>query len=345
MPNISVRQIDIAKKLGVSQAAVSLVLSGDTKDRVGSEMKLLIEETARDLGYQHNQAARQLRGVRSRLLGVLIGTGAAPVLFDRVTALERAALDRGYRVIVGQIGEDLNQVSQYVNDFVGRGLDGVICMSHENRDHPGGVPEILSRIKNVVYLRRPAFEHGRFIHIDAADCIHQAIGHLLTAGRQRVGMVILNDYNQANVHRRQGYVEAMRQHAREYDPNLVWVGNESLLPSPHEVSNQKADEVVEDLVVRQGADAIIAINDDWAAQLIKALRRRGRRVPDDVAIIGQGNFKIASFFDPEITTLDPQNEEFANAAIDLVVEMIEERGHQPRSSLTVRPKLVIRESA
>ncbi len=345
MPKITVRQVDIARQLGVSQAAVSLVLGGDPTDRVGQEMKLRIEKTAKSMGYQPNLAARQLRGVRSRLLGILIGAGAAPVLFDRVTALERAAMERGYRVLVGQIGDDLDQVSKYVDDFVGRGLDGVICMSHENHDHPGSVPEILSRIKNVVYLRRPAFEHGRFIHIDAADCIHQAIDHLLAHGRRRVGMIVLNDYNQANVHRRQGYIEAMRQHAREYDPNLIWVGDDTLLPSPHEVSNQKADEVVQELVVRQRADAIIAINDDWAAQLIKALRRLGRRVPDDVAIIGQGNFKIASFFDPEITTLDPQNEDFATAAIDLLVEMIEERGELPRRSLTVRPKLIIRESA
>ena len=344
MSSTTVRQVDIAKKLGVSQAAVSLVLSGDPKDRVGKEMKLRIKNAAKELGYQPNLAAQQLRGVRSGLLGILIGTGAAPVLFDRVSALERAAQERGYRVLVGQIGSDLEQVSKYVNDFVGRGLDGVVCMSHENRDHPGGIPEALSRIKNVVYLRRPAFEHGRFIHIDAADCIRQGIDHLFSRGRQRVGMIILNDYNQANIHRRQGYIEAMRLHAREYDPKLVWVGDESLLPSPHELSREKADEVIEELVVRQKADSIIAINDDWAAQLIKALRRTGRRVPDDVAIVGQGNFKISSFFDPEITTLDPQNGDFANAAIDLLVEMIETNGERPRRSVTVKPKLIVRES-
>ena len=344
MASSTIRQVDIARKLGVSQAAVSLVLSGDPKDRVGKAMKLRIQNAAKELGYQPNLAAQQLRGVRSGLLGILIGSGAAPVLFDRVSALERAAQERGYRVLVGQIGDDLEQVSKYVNDFVGRGLDGVVCMSHENQKHPGGVPEVLSRIKNVVYLRRPAFEHGRFIHIDAADCIRQGIDHLLSRGRKRVGMIILNDYNQANVHRRQGYVEAMQLHAREYDPKLIWVGDDSLLPCPHEVSCEKADEVIEELVVRQKADSIIAINDDWAAQLIKALRRKGLRVPDDVAIVGQGNFKISSFFDPEITTLDPQNKDFANAAIDLLVEMIEANDEKPRRSATIKPKLIVRES-
>lgn len=340
-----VRQKDIAAKAGVSQAAVSLVLSGKgAAGRVRPETRRRIERVARELAYLPNIAARQLRGRRSGLIGVLIGTGAAPVLFDRVAALERMALARGYRVLVGQIGGGLDRLCEYVNDFVARGLDGVVCMSHENPDDPTAVPEMLRRLSHVVYLRRPAIEDASFVHIDAADCIRQAIDHLLATGRRRIGMVILDELRQANIHRREGYVEAMRRHGQEVEDGLIWVGDESLLPTPHEVTNDKADEVVDQLVGRQGADAIIAINDDWAAQLIKAVRRRGLCVPGDVAVVGQGNFKIASFFDPEITTLDPQNEQFATAAIDLLARMIEQEQPMPQRSVTVKPRLIVRQS-
>jgi len=341
----SVRQVDIARALDVSQAAVSLVLSGKTVDRVGPEKRLQIEEMARDLGYLPNLAAQQLKGVRSRLLGVLIGSGAAPVLFDRVSALERAAADRGYRLLVGQVGDDLARLTTYVDDFVARGLDGVICMSHELQEDPGAIPRILSRVKHVVYLRRPALENSSYVHIDAADYIHQAVDHLVERGRRRIGMIILNDFNQANVHRRQGYVEAMRRHGLPVHNELIWVGDDRLMPSPHEVSNENADRVIGELVVRQRADSVIAINDDWAAQLIKAIKRLGRRVPDDVAVVGQGNFKIASFFDPEITTLDPQNEAFAGATIDLMARMIDAGDEPVCASATVKPKLIIRQSS
>jgi LacI family transcriptional regulator len=126
---------------------------------------------------------------------------------------------------------------------------------------------------------------------------------------------------------------------------LVWVGDDTLQPNPHEASNAVADKVVETLVKRHDADAIIAINDDWAAQLIKAAKRRGLDVPRDVSVIGQGNFKIASFFDPEITTLDPQNTAFAEAAIDMLVELIEKGSAASRQSVTVKPKLIVRQSA
>lgn len=344
MDTTLIRQIDIARRLGISQAAVSMVLSGKPCDRVGRELRGRIEQAAREMGYLPNLAARQLKGVRSGLLGVLIGIDAPPVLFDRVTALESAALARGYRVLVGQIGHDPMQVEAYVNDFLARGLDGVVCMSHEDPRHPAGVPEMLLRIRNVVYLRRPAVEHGSYVHIDAAECIHQAVDHLRTRGRRRIGLITLNEYDQANTHRRFGYIEAMRRHGWELDRRLIWVGDESLLPRPHEVANAKADEVVEELVGQARADAIIAINDDWAAQLIKAVKRRGLRVPEDVAVVGQGNFKIASFFDPEITTLDPRNEAFANAAIDLLVQMIDADGPTAPKPVTIKPRLIVRQS-
>ena len=342
----TIRQTDIARKAGVSQATVSLVLDGKSGGRrVGETTRKRIEQVAKEMGYLPNNAARQLRGGRSGLIGVLVGIGAAPVIFARISALERAALQRGYRILIGQLGEDLDLATQYISDFIARRVDGAICMSHEHPGHPGALEKILTRLPNVVYLRQPAIKDAHFIHVDAADCIHQAIDYLLNTGRQRIGTIILNNFHQANRHRRQGYIEAMQRHALILDDNLIWVGDDSLLPHPHEVSNAKADEVVETLVGCHHADAIIAINDDWAAQLIKAIRRRGLRVPQDVAVIGQGNFKIASFFDPEITTLDPQNDLFAEAAIDLLTELIEKGSEDAKESITVKPKLIIRQSA
>lgn len=342
----SIRQKDIAAKAGVSQAAVSLVLSGHPlNSRVKQETRDRIERVARELQYMPNIAAQQLRGMKSGLVGVLISNKTPPVYFNRLAALERAALERKYRILVGQIGSDLDHIRQYVNDFVSRGVDGVVCMSHESKEIPGAVPEMLSQIENVVYLRRPTDRNASFVHIDAADCIRQAIDYLLSTGRKRIGMVILDEALQANRDRRQGYCESMQTHALPLEEGLIWADDGSRLVLPHEPTIGEADLVIEQLVLQSKADSIIAINDDWAAQLIKALRRRGLSVPEDVAIVGQGDFKIASFFDPEITTLDPQNEIFAESMMDLLVEMIENGKSSRQHSITVKPKLIVRQSA
>ncbi len=102
-----IRQTDIAREARVSQAAVSMVLGGETgASRVSAATRQRIERVAREMGYLPNIVARQLRGSRSGLIGVLVGVGAAPVIFDRVLALERAALNRGYRTLIGSFGQD-----------------------------------------------------------------------------------------------------------------------------------------------------------------------------------------------------------------------------------------------
>ncbi|MDD2599722.1 MAG: LacI family DNA-binding transcriptional regulator [Kiritimatiellae bacterium] len=340
-----IRQIDVARNAGVSQATVSLVLGGKSGGkRVGEETRKRIEQVAKAMGYFHNSAAQQLRGSRSGLIGVLVGVSAAPVIFDRISALEREALSRGYRILLGQFGEELELAAQYIKDFAARRVEGTLCMSHEHREHPGILEKIISGLPNVVYLRQPAIEGAHYIHVDAADCIHQGVDYLLSTGRKRIGLVILDEFHQSNRHRYQGYFEAMQRNGLTMDENLIWVGDDTLLPQPHEVSNSKADEVVSFLVGQHHADAIIAINDDWAAQLIKAIRRRGLNVPHDVGIVGQGNFKIASFFDPEITTLDPQNGVFAKAAIDLLTGLIQTDNSALKKPVIVKPKLIIRQS-
>jgi len=344
--NKSIRQTDIARVANVSQATVSLVLDGKADvGRVSAATRQRIGQVAREMGYLPNIVARQLRGSRSGLIGVLAGLGSAPVIFDRMLALERAALERGYRTLVGQFGGNLELADQYVSDFAARRVDGTICMTHEYRERPEAIARLVSRLHNVVYLRQPAVTDAHYIHVDAADCIHQAVGHLTGKGRKRIGLVILDDFYQANLHRRQGYAEAMKRHNLPLEEALVWVGDDRLLPNPHEVSNDKAAEVVQELVITRRADSIIAINDDWAAQLIKAIRRLGLSVPGDVSVVGQGNFKIASFFDPEITTLDPQNEVFAEAAMDMLAGLIEKGGADTLKSVTVKPKLIVRQSA
>ncbi len=340
-----IRQSDIARIAKVSQATVSIVLDGKNGGRrVSQATRERIEKIATEMGYQPDIVARQLRGSRSGLIGVLIGLSAAPVILERLFALEQAALLRGYRTLAGSFGKEIEHASHYINDFIARGVEGVVCLSHEHREQPQLLARLISRIPNVVYLRQPSLPGAHYIHVDAADCIHQGIEHLVQRGRKRIGIILLDNFHQANRHRRDGYMEAIARNNLPYDENLIWVGDDSLHPNPHEVSNAKAAEVVEVLVKKSKADAIIAINDDWAAQLIKAIRNIGLQVPRDISIIGQGNFKIASFFDPEITTLDPQNKLFAEAAIDLLDEMIEKGQNAVRKTITIKPRLIIRAS-
>ncbi len=140
----------------------------------------------------------------------------------------------------------------------------------------------------------------------------------------------------------------MEQHGRKVEESLIWVGDKELSPYPFDrfdLTNEQADRIVHDLVDRQKADGIIAVTDEWAAQIIRAIKRRKLRVPEDVRVFGYGNYRISTLLDPEITTLDPQNKVFAKAAIEMLTEMIENPSAHRRSQIAnVKPKLIVRQS-
>ena len=85
----------------------------------------------------------------------------------------------------------------------------------------------------------------------------------------------------------------------------------------------------EELVVRRGADAILAEGDFTAVSLLRALRRLGRRVPDDVAVIGWGNEQVAYWSDPPLTTVNYVFQKMVGTALDLLAGMIERPDERP----------------
>lgn len=340
-------QADVAKAAGVSQGAVSAVLGQWSGKRlsVGTEVAEKIMEVAELLGYSTNLAAQQLRGHQSRLLALLVGRGSPPVLFERLAALEDEASRRGYRVMVVRTDHNLHRMEEHVADLKARGVDGVICMSHEYYADPSYVPRMLSGISNVLYLRQPVIEEASWIHIDGASCIYQAIDHLKLHGRRRICIQIADEVHPAYVDRLNAYMDAMRTCAPSLDRELVWVCDRMRCSDPQEPNEKMAEFVVDEYIVGKKADSIILTNDNWASMVIKILKRRGVRIPEDVAVVGQGNFLVGTLIDPELTTLDPCTDMFAKAAIDNLVDWIENKKPAPQGEvISIKPKLIVRAS-
>ena len=106
------------------------------------------------------------------------------------------------------------------------------------------------------------------------------------------------------------------------------------------------DVVIDELVVRQKADAIVAHDDFWAGAMIRRLSARGIRVPDDVAVIGYLNHYLADWTDPPLTTIDLQHQEVAIHMVSMLEEMASGKTLSlERRVVTIEPKLIVRKSA
>jgi len=339
-----VRQIDVAREANVSQATVSYVLNkrADGLRQVSQATISRIEEVAARLGYRPNTAARQLRGERSHLMGILVDMGAPPVMFHRIAMIEREAMQKGYRVLVGQV-DGLQSLAAYVDDFASRGVDFLVCMVHEDPHSSGEVARCVSAIEHVVFLRRPAIEDALYVDIDAGDGIRQAIDHLVATGRRRIAIQLVNDTQTAHTDRLEAYRAALREHGLSTDDALIWVGGKRLLPDPQVPRRDVVEDAVSQFIDQGKADAMIAINDNWAALMLKILGERGLVVPRDVALVGQGDFQLGTLITPELTTLDPRNDLFGTSVVRLLVEMAR-GGDEKIEPDVIKPRLVVRGS-
>ncbi len=343
---MSITQKQLAAKLSVSRALVSAALN-DTPG-VAAATRNRIRRLAAELGYRPNPVALQLKGGRSGLIGIIIGAENPKVNFDRMMHVEQAAFKRGYRSMIGQVHVDPTQESgglqEYLSDFRARGVDAVVLLLNASRILEAA-PLLLKNPGRLLFLDTQPTPESYCVCVDRAAGIRRAIRHLAHRGCRRIGMAL---YSRAPAigpipSRIRGYHEGMRRLGLSLDPQLIWSGDgaSATHPSPRDI-----DLALESLVVRRQADAILANNDCWGVALIKALKSRNLRVPEDVAVIGFDNLDIGTACEPALTTLDQRHETFARLTMELLDDMTAEKPLTPdRRIRTVKPVLIVRESA
>lgn len=341
------RLVDVARKAKVSHATVAAALSGTGGNtRISAETRERIRRAAAELQYRPNPHAQQLRGVRSDVIGLIIGTDNAQVNFDRMAELERIGFERGHRFIIGlgRAEDQQTTIMTYVRDFQMRSVAGMIWL-HQPPQPSEVDAASLTSLRHAVFLDRPLVEGAAAVRVDYADGIRQAVRHLVQRGRRRIGMA-LHTLDQTRdwtpmTDRLRGYREELSAQGLKLNEQLVWASEGPAMPSDEDI-----ERAVRVLVREQRADAILASNDIWAVRLVKALKRHGQRLPEDVAVVGFDNLSLAAACDPELTTIDQRHEEFAIAVMDLLREQLESKGAGAVSRVvTIRPRLVVRASA
>lgn len=351
----SVRRVtvdQVARRAGVSATTVSLVLNGKAeKHRIPAATQSRVLAVVKQLRYRPSVAARQLAGKRSDVIGVLVNTGAMadPRL---ILPMEILAAQRNLRFILGHAVGSSEDVWRYLEDFRTRGVDGIISFFHSHPDYAATVLPELARFENVVYFERPV---GLERFSDAVPCYvqpdYEAVGrlgtqHLLESGRRRIAMVMNDLAFPYATARRAAYQSMLEECGIGYRENLVWVMDRQ--PGMHwwqPFDAARALMAIDAVVVEGEADAILAVNDMVAARLIVALRQRGRRVPDDVAIVGCDNLEVSTVTEPMITTLDLRSQVLAESTMQMLFRLLDDQPlPEADRSVTVAPVLVVRNS-
>lgn len=338
-----VRLVDVAARAGVSATLVSQVLrgGGSSTTRVSAATAQRVRRVAEELGYRPNLLARQLKGQSSDVIGVLIGVETTPANLRRLAAIERAAHGRRWRLMIGPFHSSSAGTREYLLDFLSRGIQAVICFHNPAPLYDADLLPLLRQFRAAVFQTIAPYPEACVVDVDRAGGVADACAHLVSRGRRRIGLVLNENPARDPLmqDRLDGWQRGVTAGGMSPDSALVWWGSGRFPPTPALVASAV------DHLLQNGCDAVIASNDVWALHLMKALRRAGRRIPDDIALVGFDNLEAAELCDPALTSIDQNNAAFGRAAVNLLGTILD-AGDPPKTGgrTVVPPQLVVRES-
>ncbi len=333
---------EVATKAGVSRATVSRVVNGSST--VDPKLAKRVNAAIADLRYVPNQAARSLMTRQTNVVALVAAEEEERVFGDpffsgitRGVSQELLGAGRQLMLFMLQDDHDLAKVEAYL---LGGHCDGVLLISEHG--HQGTASVLAQAGIPVVLGGRPLDPrvHVPYVDNDNVGGAVLATHHLrVTAGRRRVATIAGPQDMAAGLDRLVGFTRAL---GPEFDAGLVEFGD--FTTASGSVAMQRLLDRAPDL------DGVFVASDLMAISALHVLRRSGRRVPEDVAVVGFDDIPLASETTPTLTTVRQptieQGRRMARALVHVMTQTHEQGAAQPRPEGIVLPvELVIRESA
>lgn len=328
---------DLARELNVSMTTISRALSDHFS--IGPAMKQKVLKLAKKYNYQPNHMASALRKGKSKLLGIVVPYIEGRFFPSVVHGIETAASKAGYNVIICQSNEDVAQERRNLDSLLSAQVAGVlVSLSRTTLDHKH-FDKLRGRGLPLVYFDRVVEgDNVNAVVLDDREGGYLSTRHLLAQGCRRVAHLAGPQHLNIYKNRRQGYFDALREAGLPED--------ESLVIYTDMLQEQGAAGLRQLLALPNPPDAVFAAGDFSALGAMQEARRHGLRVPEDVAIAGFSNESFTLVAEPNITTVDQRCEEMGQAAVRLLLEVINSKGDTftPRQ-VALRPELLVRGSS
>jgi DNA-binding LacI/PurR family transcriptional regulator len=313
----------VARIAGVSRATVSRVVNDSPN--VSPEIRRSVERAIDTLGYVPNRAARSLVTRRSDSIGVVITEPTGRLFSDpffprlvRGIGAELASHNRQLVLLMPETAEDERRTSAYL---AGGHVDGVLLTSlHGDDPLPA---QLVARGVPVVVGGRPVSESGiSYVDVDNRAGARSAVEHLLALGRRSIATVAGPSDMVAGIDRLAGYRDALEA--------AGLAAEDALVARADFTSEGGAAATRRILAVRPDVDAVFAASDAMAAGALDAILASGRRVPDDVALVGYDDSPIASATRPTLTSVRQPIEEMGREMARLVIQAVDRPSPTPR---------------
>lgn len=305
----------IAKELDVSISTVSKSLRNSPE--IGEDTREKVQAFAKLYNYKPNNIALSLKNRKTKTIGVIIPEVVHHFFATVISGIEHYANNYGYNVIVCLSDESFDKEVINMEMLANGSIDGfIISLSketqlkkdfhHISEATSQGMPVVMfDRVTNDIFCDK--------VIIDDKTAAQDAVNFLVYKGLKKIGLLTTVDYVSVGKLRTEGYLQALRFNNKMVDENLI-LKIEDI---------ESCEAAIEEYIKDNAVDGIFAVNELFAVTAIKAAIKLGKRVPEDISVIGFTDGIISKYSSPAITTVSQNGIEMGQKAAKLLIDRLE----------------------
>ncbi len=311
---------DVAERAGVSSATVSNVLNG-TKN-VSEELRSRVYQAVEELHFHPDYMASCMKRKRTKTIGVIVTTLNRVFFSQMISGITSVASDNDYKLIFYSSDNDISKEMKYVDMLANSKVDGILLdtaactKKHEEYIRYLQNLHIGSKKIPVISLEQNLVEYGiRSVHINNRLGGQIATEHLIRQGCRKIAFVSGPMLTPLIKDRYAGYQDMLTKYSIPFDKELVYPGDFSSVSGYHAANYFMTEGIA--------FDGIFACNDEMAIGVLKALKEAGRKIPEEIKVIGFDNTYVSSLVEPSVTTVNIPKHRLGSCAAWMLIDYLD----------------------
>lgn len=324
---------DVAEAAGTSIASVSRVLNNT--GYISDALRRRVEQAVQKTGYTPDFTARHLRTGRSKAVGFMVSNMSNPLLSAFFAAVETRMQAAGFSVLVASTYDRPAKEAELVTLFENRRLEGIMAS-------PGteGLPTNLNPFARcklpLVIFDRDVESNGDIVYQDHRSGVRKAVEYLISLGHRRIALFGPNAGIRPGREKLLGYQDGLMQAGVEYDDALVCMLRSAI--------DWPETQMTDMLRLEHPPTAVIGLGTPILSGVVRAVRRAGLDIPQDLSVIGIGTEETFALMYPPLTTLRFNIDTAARAAADMMLDRLGGGSAPAQRAVTIPLDLVLGES-
>jgi len=328
---------DLARELGISPSTVSRALSGhpDISDATVKR----VSELAEKYHYQPNAIALSLRSNKTKTIGVIIPEIAHFFFATVISGIEDLAAKHGYSVLLCHSNELYEREVQQAKAMFSHQVDGLLISISKQTSKFDHFKPFIDKKRPVIFFDRvPEGLEASTVTVEDEKGAFEAVEHLIEQGCRRIIHLAGPEHLSISILRKEGYIKALEKHGIPIDPELI-------IDCNHGAHLDEAVEIMS-AVLDKGIkfDGVFANNDLTAVGAIKAIKARGIKIPEQIAVIGYSNWQLAALVEPALSSVDQPGYKMGQIAAEMFFDQ-SKNPNKPLQHKVLETSVVVRASS